>query len=183
MKLNQAFLLVLLLANFAFFSVGAGSICSTGLHAVLAPLKNYAPAEAYCSWKYPLTPVTAASTGPRSTFTSVITSITTTTTSFSSAGPPEKWNIRGRLGTQTSKLDPRVSVFCITSVGKRFCFDHLFLHWNSTNYNGKYLIRQERGRGWSEQTDYYCTCPDDDHHYHHYGYHLHFHLILKCSTA
>lgn len=51
----------------------AGSVCSSGLYAILLPLSAYPPAQSYCTSHFPPSTVTSTSTAPGSTSTVVST--------------------------------------------------------------------------------------------------------------
>ena len=54
-------------------ALAAGSVCSSGLYAILLPLSAYPPAQSYCSSHFPPSTVTSTSTALGSTSTVVST--------------------------------------------------------------------------------------------------------------
>lgn len=66
--------------------LAAGSVCSNGIYAVLAPLSNYPPAQSYCASRYPASTVTVSKRAPVATTTAKTTAkATTKTTAYDQA--------------------------------------------------------------------------------------------------
>jgi hypothetical protein len=85
-------------------TLAASNVCSTGIYAVLAPLNNYPPAQAFCSAKYP-----QKRTNGKATTTKITTTKITTTTSRTTTSQDAKASLFSQL---VSELGSVASTFC-----------------------------------------------------------------------
>jgi hypothetical protein len=101
----SSFALVLLMPT----AWAAGSVCSSGIYALLAPLGGYPPAQSYCLSHFAPRTVTKTFTAPGSTSTATTTDVI----------PPAKRHVAAAKDPQASlfsllvaEADEIVSTFC-----------------------------------------------------------------------
>lgn len=107
----------------------SSSVCSTGIYALLAPLKNYPPAEAFCAAKYhrkrhyttvktttksttTTTKHTTTTTKPSTTTTTTKPSTTTTKPSTSTTTKPTNDPQASLYSQLVSEASAVISTFC-----------------------------------------------------------------------
>lgn len=122
--------------------LAADNVCSTGIYATLAPLAAYAPAQAFCSAKFPavIVTVTASVYAPRGKRSQVPTTTsntnakksttttkpsTTTTTKITTTTKPATTTTT-KTTTTTNSQDPKSSLLSLLSaqaynVASTFC--------------------------------------------------------------
>ncbi|EXJ72917.1 uncharacterized protein A1O5_04065 [Cladophialophora psammophila CBS 110553] len=92
----------------------AGSVCSSGIYGLLAPLSGYAPAQSYCSSHYPpstvVTTVTLVSSAPVKVKRYAKTTTTKTTTAKSTTTSTKSPSTTSTKPSTTS-VDPKAALF------------------------------------------------------------------------
>ncbi|KIW78890.1 hypothetical protein Z517_08729 [Fonsecaea pedrosoi CBS 271.37] len=115
--------LLLLLSCLVATAAASGPVCSSGVYALLAPLRGYAPAQSYCTSHYPpstvVTTVTLVSSAPvkakRHFQTTTTTKTTTKAPSTTTVKPPSTSTTKPPSTTTTrstsTSVDPKAALF------------------------------------------------------------------------